>query len=194
MGDHVIDRAHTAVLIMDYQKMLVDGCVGDPEATLSKVEGLLRESRSAGITVIYVTVGFRPGYPEVSDNNAMFSAVREGKRFQIGDEASQIPAKIKPETEDSMVVKHRVSAFEGTNLGVLLRARNVDTLVLFGITTSGVVLSTIRQAADLDFRMFVLEDLCYDFDDEVHQFLMKNILPKQATVIQAETYVQSLRV
>ena len=194
MVDPILNQAQTAVVIMDYQTLLVEGSIDDSEATLEKVADVLQQSRSAGIPVIYVTVGFRPGYPEVSDNNAMFSAVREGQRFQIDSEGALIPAKIKPETEDYVVVKNRVSAFEGTNLGVLLRAKKIDTLVMFGIVTSGVVLSTIRQAADLDYRMIVLEDLCHDFDNDVHSFLMENILSKQATVMQAEQYVHSLRV
>src|SRR5690348_17878292 len=47
----------------------------------------------------------------------------------------------------------------------------IGDLVLCGISTSGVVLSTLRQAADLDFGLTVLRDACADADDEVHRVL-----------------------
>jgi len=192
MNGDKISIAKTAVLAMDYQAMLVGGAVQDSSQTLARVSEVLSQSRGAGLPIIYVTVGFRPGYPEVSDNNMIFSAVRDGQRFQIGDEGSQIPPEIQPERDDVVLVKHRISAFEGTDLAMLLRARGIDTLIMFGITTSGVILSTVRQAADLDYRMIVLEDLCHDFDEGVHRFLFENILPRQATTMQSDEYVQML--
>ena len=81
-----------------------------------------------------------------------------------------------------MVIKRRVSAFAGSDLDVLLRARRTEHLVLAGIATSGVVLSTLRQAADLDYRLTVLADGCLDADPEVHQVLLRKVFPRQAEV------------
>ena len=79
--------------------------------------------------------------------------------------------------EDIVIVKHRVSAFTGTDLEMILRAKEIDTLVMFGVATSGVVLSTLLTAADDDYRIIVLRDLCADQDDEVHAALLdRNIL------------------
>ena len=60
------------------------------------------------------------------------------------------------------MVKHRVSPFVGTDLETLLRANGVDTLVLAGVHTSGVVLSTVRHAGDLDYRLVVIRHCCAD--------------------------------
>jgi len=187
-----IDLKKTGLLVMDYQQLLVDGYVANPDAALSQAAEVMQQSRAAGIPVFYVTVGFRPGYPEVSDRNMMFSGVRAGERFRLGDESSAIPDAITPQDGDVVIVKHRVSAFEGTDLAMLLRAHDIETLILFGIATSGVVLSTVRQGADLDYRLVVLGDLCYDGDAEVHQFLIENILPRQAQVIAASDYLEGL--
>jgi nicotinamidase-related amidase len=81
-----------------------------------------------------------------------------------------------------VVTKRRVSAFTGSDLEVLLRGLGAGTLVLTGIATSGVVLSTLRQAADLDYRLIVLEDACLDADPEVHQVLTQKVFPRQADV------------
>jgi len=64
--------------------------------------------------------------------------------------------------------------------------------VLSGITTTGVVLSTVRQAAGLDFSLVVLEDLCFDSDEQAHSLLMDNIFPRQSQVASSADYMAQL--
>jgi len=47
-------------------------------------------------------------------------------------------------------------------------AKEIETIVLFGIATSGVVLSTLLEASDADYRLVVIEDCCADLDAELH--------------------------
>lgn len=75
---------------------------------------------------------------------------------------------------------------------MLLRAARADSLVLAGISTSGVVLSTLRQAADLDYRLTVLADACADADPEVHRVLTAKVFPKQALVTTANEWIAGL--
>jgi nicotinamidase-related amidase len=81
------------------------------------------------------------------------------------------------------VVKHRVSPFVGTDLEMLLRANGIDTLVLGGVHTSGVVLSTVCQAVDLDYRLVVVRDCCADPDPEAHAMLLDFVIPQRAAVV-----------
>jgi nicotinamidase-related amidase len=74
---------------------------------------------------------------------------------------------------------------------VVLRAGDVDTLVLTGIATSGVVLSTLRQAADLDYRLVVLSDACLDADAEVHRVLTEKVFPRQADVLTVDQWAEA---
>ncbi len=182
----------TAVLVMDYQNLLVQGYVKEPDAYLKKLSALLDKTRDRKVPVIYVMVGFRPGYPEVSDNNKIFSGVRAGGRLQLTDPQSAIPDAIAPRDGDAIVVKHRISAFEGTDLAMLLRSYQCDTLVMFGIATSGVVLSTVRQGGDLDYKMIVLSDLCHDNDQDVHSFLLEKLLPRQADITTSDKFLAIL--
>jgi nicotinamidase-related amidase len=92
---------------------------------------------------------------------------------------------VAPLAGEITVTKRRVSAFAGSDLDVVLRSLGVDSLVLTGIATSGVVLSTLRQAADLDFKITVLHDGCADSDDEVHRVLTQKVFPRQASVVSA---------
>ena len=138
-----------------------------------------------------MTVSFREGFPEVSARNKSFSAVRQSGGFVAGD-GTAIPAAVAPAPGEIVVTKRRVSAFAGSDLDVVLRAGDVDTLVLTGIATSGVVLSTLRQAADLDYKLIVLADGCLDADAEVHRVLTEKVFPRQADVLSVERWVQQL--
>jgi nicotinamidase-related amidase len=63
----------------------------------------------------------------------------------------------------------------GSGLEIVPRAQDIDTLILTGISTGGVVLSTVREAADKDFRIVVLADGCLDPDPEFHAVLTEKI-------------------
>lgn len=82
-----------------------------------------------------------------------------------------------------MVRKTRVGAFSTTDLEQQLRARGVSTLVLAGLSTSGVVLSTVREAMDRDYQLVVLSDGCADRDLDTHSFLTTKLFPGRAQVI-----------
>ena len=105
---------------------------------------------------------------------------------------TQVHSSLAPRAGEPVILKRRVSAFSGSDLDVLLRAAGADTLVLAGIATSGVVLSTLRQAADLDYRLIVLSDACADRDAEVHRVLTEKIFPRQALVTTTDEWIQAL--
>ncbi len=140
----------------------------------------------------FVRVAFRPGYPEMSDRNVMTAMVKGTGRLLIDSPEAQIVDAMAPRAAEPVVVKHRVGPFGGTDLAPILRAHAVDTLVLAGVATSGVVLSTVRHAADEDYRLVIVEDACADADAEVHRVLMEKVFPRQATVVRGEAVVAAL--
>jgi nicotinamidase-related amidase len=133
-----------------------------------------------------VVVGFRPGFPEASARNKSFQFIKEAKTPYLIDPQPLMPIS----GEDLVVVKRRVSAFAGSDLEVVLRSREIHHMVLGGIATSGVVLSTLREAADKDFQITVLSDVCADSDAEVHRVLLEKVFPRQAAVISSEQWIQ----
>jgi nicotinamidase-related amidase len=106
-----------------------------------------------------------------------------GRAMHSDDPATAIPDDIAPEPGDIVVRKTRVGAFSTTDLDQQLRDRGVTTLILAGISTSGVVLSTVRDAADRDYQVLILADACADPAPGVHEFLTEKIFPRQADVI-----------
>jgi nicotinamidase-related amidase len=181
----------TALLIMDVQRDIVDRFAGD-DGYLDRLATAIAGARGAGVRVIYVTISFRRGYPEVSDRNKSFGAIAGSGRFTEGDPACAIPAGVAAEPGDVLVTKRRVSAFTGSDLDVVLRSGRTEHLVLAGIATSGVVLSTLRQAADLDYRLTVLADGCLDADPQVHRVLLEKVFPRQAEVTTIAAWTASL--
>jgi nicotinamidase-related amidase len=177
---------------MDFQRSIVERYASEEDALLPRVAGLIAVARRAGLKVIYVVVGFRPGYLEVSPRNQSFAAIRGSGRFQLASGGSDVHPALAPAADEVVVIKHRVGAFSGTDLDMILRANAIETLVLAGIATSGVVLSTVRQAADADYHLVVVGDACHDADPEVHRILVEKVFPRQATVIAAETLMQRL--
>jgi nicotinamidase-related amidase len=184
------ESTRTALLIMDVQPGIVSR-IDDAEALLERLGVALGAGRDAGLTIVYVTIGFRPGHPEISPRNRAFARIADSGAFVGG--ASDIHPAVAPFVSDIVVVKRRVSAFTGSDLDVVLRARDVDRLVLAGIATSGVVLSTLRAAADLDFGITVLRDGCADGDPEVHRVLLEKVFPRQAEVVTVDEWVAGLR-
>ncbi|HEY3752420.1 MAG TPA: isochorismatase family cysteine hydrolase [Pseudonocardiaceae bacterium] len=173
--------SNSALLVMDIQRSIVERFPSDDY--LPRLRDAIDTARSAGVPVIYVVVGFRPGHPEISKRNKSFGARIGSGTFVTGDAGAEIHPDVVPAPGDTVVTKRRVSAFAGSDLDMVLRAGEIDTLVLTGIATSGVVLSTVRQAADLDYRITVLADGCLDSDPEVHRVLTEKVFPRQADVI-----------
>jgi len=180
-----IDPGSAALLLIDYQ---VDALTRFMTATqsadaIARVPDLIALARDAGVMVIHVIVEFRPGHPELSPHNPMFDPVRASGVMVAGSEGAAIHPAAAAWAVEPIVVKRRVSAFVGTDLEALLRAHRIDTLVLAGVHTSGAVLSTVRHAGDLDYRLVVVRDCCADPDAELHAMLLDRVIANQAAVV-----------
>ncbi len=181
-----------ALLIMDIQPLVTPAFGGD-DALLDRLAGAAKAARAANVPVLFGRVAFRPGYPDSSDNNQLFSALPGmGLDFQESNADTGYHPAVAPQEGDLTFTKRRVSSFAGSDLEVLLRSLGVNHLVLTGVATSGVVLSTLRAAADLDYKITVLSDGCADGDPEVQNVLMTKVFPMQATVTTVAEWTSSV--
>jgi nicotinamidase-related amidase len=193
-----INPKASALLVLDIQKIILDGSAGPPtaaekEAFLSRNARPLAAARDARMRVIYVRNGFRRGYPEVSGRDKSFAAIRETDRFPDDADGSQIHPALAPRADDIVITKHRVNAFFGTELDMILRANGIETILLVGIATSRVVLSTLRYAADADYEIIVPHDCCSDSDPDVHEILIKKVFVRAAAVVTSDVVLEALR-
>ncbi|NEB90372.1 cysteine hydrolase family protein [Streptomyces bauhiniae] len=181
----------SALLVMDVQRDVVD-LADDGSGYLPRLRGAIDGARAAGIPVIYVVMGLRPGDPEVSTRSRVMANVLRAGLFTEGAPGSEIHPGIAPRPGDVVVTKRRGSAFSGSDLDLVLRARDVDGLVLTGIATSAVVLSTLWHAVDLDLGVTVLADGCLDTDPEVHRMLVERLFPQWADVVTIEDWLGAI--
>jgi len=176
-----IDPATSALLVMDYQHGIVERIDGGA-ALLAAARDTIALARARGVRVGYVRVGFADGEAPGGTMGRRIGRDAALTRFHADAPATQIHDELAPQEGDIVVRKTRVGAFSTTDLQTQLRQTGVQTLLLAGISTSGVVLSTVRDAHDRDYRLIVLSDLCVDPEHDVHTFLIERILPRQAEV------------
>jgi len=172
----------SALLIMDIQSPTLQMLKQD-SSFLPSIKKAIQTARSKNILVIYVVIGFRKGYPEMNTNNRSSTRIKSTGMNLDTEENKTVHESVAPQEDDIIITKKRVSAFSGSDLEMILRAQDIQHIVLTGIATSGVVLSTLREAADKDFSITVLADCCADMDEEVHRVLTTKIFPKQADVL-----------
>ncbi|MEU6995758.1 isochorismatase family cysteine hydrolase [Streptomyces sp. NPDC046465] len=180
----------SALLVMDVQQAIVD-IVDDGSGYVSRLRRAIDSARGAGVSVIYVVIGLRPGFPEVGMRNRALAAIAQDGLYVEGAPGTEIHPDVAPRPGDVVVTKRRASAFWGSDLDLVLRARGIDSLVLTGIATSAVVLSTLCQANDMDFGLTVLSDACLDTDPEVHRVLVERLFPQWADVVTVDDWVKA---
>jgi nicotinamidase-related amidase len=179
-----IDPGRTALLVMDYQAGILDR-IPDAAGLLARAADAIATVRGHGGHIGYVRVAFEDADYEAIPPTSMMGArvASMGRALHADSPATAIPDQVAPHAGDIQVRKIRVGAFSTTDLDQRLRDRGIDTLILAGLSTSGVVLSTVREAHDRDYRVLVLADLTADPDQDVHDFLTGRIFPRQASVI-----------
>lgn len=160
----------TAVLIMDYQNRQLGAFSEEfQKKILRRANKVLARVRHEGIPVIYVEVVRGERTPETAIHPAII-----------------------PKPGEIVLTKSRVGPFSTTNLDEVLKKQGVNTLVLMGLRTSGCVLTTVRWAADIDYKLIVLSDCCADAEDDVHQILMEKVFPRQASVVTSQEFLRIL--
>jgi nicotinamidase-related amidase len=178
-----LDPQQTALLVMDFQPAIL-GRLDDSEALLSAAAEAIDIVRDEGGHVGYVRVAFDDSdYEAMPPTNKTFAPIAAGRLMHHEAPETAVHERVAPQPGDIVVRKTRVGAFSTTDLDQQLRERGITTLILAGISTSGVVLSTVRDAADRDYELFVLSDASGDPDADVHAMLTEKVFPRQGHVI-----------
>ncbi len=196
MAELKLRKSATALLAMDIQNLQV-GAVrqNNPEraAMPETLRAVIEAARQAAILVVHVVVRFREGYPEVNPRNLLIGSLSDTGLLKESGADSQINAAIAPLANEPIVVKRRVSAFFDTDLSTILRSRGIDTLLLTGISTSRVVLSTAADAFDADYAIAIIEDCCADPDAELHKLLADRVLAQFGAVIDSRAAIAAMK-
>ena len=185
--------ARTCVLVFD----LLEGHVNkDAESrarfapVIANVRRLIDAARGRGVLVAYAHADHRPGTSAKTlrdADNRLRPIDPANPRsheplLQGGTPATRIVAELAPREGDLLVPKLRWSAFHGTSLDIVLRARHADTIVLVGGSTDVGIASTAFAARDLDYNLVIVSDACTSPERDNHDQLMARVFPRMARV------------
>lgn len=171
--------SQTALVVMHYQTDILALFPSVAPTLLANTRKLCDAARAQGVRVYFAKIHFSPGYPEVSPLNKNGQGIKQLGLFvddTICPELGQLPA-------EPTIIAHRASVFFGTDLQVRLSAQGVDTLIMVGIASTGVMFSSVAHASDADYRLFTVKDCCYDPDEVVHDHLFSTAFESRTTVL-----------
>lgn len=187
------DTTTSALIAMDFQST-IQGTLPDAGTVTRQAAAAIAATRAAGARTGFVRVAFTrdelSAFPPHSAMGQRMNAIAD--KVLADAPMTQVDPQLEPRESDISVRKRRVGPFSTTDLDAQLRAAGIDTLILAGIHTSGCVLSAVREAFDLDYRVVVLADACADPDPAMHDFLVEKLLPKQATVMTVADYIAAI--
>jgi biuret amidohydrolase len=193
----------TALIILDMQNELIDpkGKVGSQgfakvvaeRKLVEKLASVTKEMRSRKQPVVFVRVGFEPGYIDALSRSARLDHLKEMKAMVIGEFGTEFPAGLSPLPGELVITKRAVNPFHNTNLSGWLFRHGVERVVLGGVYTHMVVDSTARFADDSGLVVTVLEDCCASPDPEVHRVEVEKILPLFGTVTTLSAFLDELK-
>ncbi|HDR9472600.1 cysteine hydrolase [Burkholderia multivorans] len=180
--------ARTALLVMHYQTDILGLFPSVAPMLLANTRRLCDAARATGVAVYFANLRFSPGYPEVSPLNKNGQGIKQLGLF-IDDCTSP---ELGRRDSEPLIVAHRASVFFGTDLQARLAAQRIDSLIMVGIASTGVMLSSVAYASDADFRLYTVKDCCYDPDEIVHEHLFATAFESRTTVLSLERALQLL--
>lgn len=139
-------------------------------------------SRKNNHLTIHVRVGFHDHYQEASPISPIFSQVKNNQALNVCSWGGQFCKSLDINKRDLIITKHRVSAFYGTNLELVLRANRIERLILLGVATNNAVELTAREAHDRDYQVSIIDDATETASDEEQQASL-HFLKKISNVI-----------
>lgn len=144
------------------------------QAVITPIAGLLAVTRAAAIPVIFTRFVYRADY---ADGGILVSELRphlkERRSLVHGDWDAEIVSELAPRADEFVVDKNRFSAFYSTNLETILRSLDIRTLIVCGVTTNMCVESTVRDAGQRDYRVYVVRDAVGELDPARHEHALR---------------------
>jgi ureidoacrylate peracid hydrolase len=196
------DPAHSALVLIDVQNDFCDpeGALGvagndtaDAVAMVPRLQPLIEVARAGGVPVIFV----RTEHDETNDTPQWLGrrspepgAAPPGRTCRTGTWGAQF-YHVAPAAGETVVTKNRYSAFAGTNLDIVLRARGISSLLFTGVATEVCVESSLRDAVFAEYYVSLVEDCAATYDEEMHRASVRVVDKHFGTVVDS-AYLTSL--
>jgi nicotinamidase-related amidase len=163
---------------------------------IEHAKAVLNAARDAGMFVIFVNIGFQPGYPETPPRKYLKGYIAEivdGKMLLQGSWGAANIDELKPLKEEPIVWNYTASAFEATALERILNNRGIKSLFLSGVATNYVVENTMRAARDKGYQNLILMDSCDAASGELHCWPLANTIGHMAVVTDSANFIDALK-
>lgn len=181
--DEKVAPNRAAVLVVDVQNDFCadQGVFGKAgydlsmaQAMVPRLERLIEGAREAGVPVLFIQAIYDPVYlpPVWYERNARLDF--EIPRCLSGSWGAEF-YHVAPLPAEMVVVKHRYSAFFGTELDLLLRSRGIQTVIMSGVATNICVESTARDAFMRNYYVVLVDDCSAAYRQEHHRGTLANI-------------------
>jgi nicotinamidase-related amidase len=186
-----VGPAHTALVVIDVQN---DFRVSSYEPMIARLQRLLAAGRDAGLFIVYIQNSVLPG---VSNSPAEIARrMKLGLPVDVtvaGSDGEKIVAAISPEPGEVIIRKHRLNAFAGTDLEMLLQNRGIETVVITGVATHGCVTGTSYAAQGLNHYVVVVEDCVDSWKPDLHDAALHVLRNTMNYVTSADTLLEIWR-
>ncbi|NPU91093.1 MAG: cysteine hydrolase [Gammaproteobacteria bacterium] len=187
-----IDLARTALLLIDMQRdFLEPGGFGESLGNdvsllrdcIEPCRAVLAAARAQGLLVIHTREGHRPDLSDAppakinrGDPSVRIGAPGPMGRILIrGEPGQDIIPELYPIAGEPVIDKPGKGSFYQTDLELILKNRNIDTLLVGGVTTEVCVHTSVREANDRGFRCVVLADCCGSYFPEFHRVALQMV-------------------
>lgn len=146
----------------------IEGCVA-----------LVDAARTAGVPVIWTRVEFEPG----GNGGVFYRKVGALASFDRGNPLGDWLPELQPAEDEPVITKQAASSFFGTDLVDQLAARDIDTVIIGGVSTSGCVRASAIDACQYDIVPIVVPEACGDRRPETHESNLFDIDAKYGDVV-----------
>lgn len=188
-----IDIARTILLTQYCQNAWVKAVVTSGSDVLDRIAKVQEGARQAGIEVIHVGIAFPEGYPAVGplSNHHELTLKARGLGI-IGAVGAQIHPTVTPRPGEVVFMSQCSGPLIGTPLEQTLRGRDIRTLVVTGIATSGSIKNIVTDGTNRFFDVVVLTDCCEDSDPETDRVLKERVFPQVCRVATSGGFLAAL--
>lgn len=189
------DANKTALMIVDMNKAFVGkgAPLEVPKAmdNVPRIKLLLETCRKRNMPIIHVSHVFRK---DGRDRGLMYDfwPVLKDGILEEGSEGTEIYPDIAPVAGETVITKHRYSAWFGTDLDIVVRNLKVDTLIICGTTTDRCTGLTAYEAFMRDLKVIFPEDANATFQDEVHKGMIISLDMGAAMIVKTADLVKRL--
>jgi nicotinamidase-related amidase len=174
----IVDPVHTALVVWDVQKMLVD-FIFNKEEFINNINLLIESARRTKVPIFYTSVEMLPTKYESSARlytyNKLFSRMQQQRPQQSRSENMDLSPAVDRKEGEMVITKHTASIFIGTDFERMVRNADITTIIFTGIATELGVESSARDALNRDFYPLIVSDAVSSSDKDAHTRSLQNM-------------------